>query len=267
MRAGPVAVTSTSGTVPTAVPLQLSYNAQNRQAKAQFNSQELSYTVPNSAPFNEGASVGMVAVGQNANYRLDNFQANYPAVGASEVTATPAITSDWGAGFSVVVTVETNSATPIPWTVEVDLSEYPLNADSISSFYPGTVAWLFEDSFLIASGSGDDAVSSSTSRTFGFNALRPPAPPAPAEYNYVIDNDWGSGYCATINVTTASPTPITWEVEVDMAAAPLNGTPGTPWNANGSFNATTRILTATGVAFNAEVSSSSPASFGFCANR
>jgi len=86
-------------------------------------------------------------------------------------------------------------------------------------------------------------------------------------YSVNIPNDWGSGYCADITVTTNSVDPILWEVEVLMNNYPINGTPSAPWNATWSFN--NQILTISGVAdWNRYVSASTPnTSVGFCANR
>lgn len=80
-----------------------------------------------------------------------------------------------------------------------------------------------------------------------------------------IDNDWGSGYCATVRLTNTGTEPTaSWTATLD-----LNGTKAsTPWNAGSSISGT--IMTLTSVSFNGmiqpgksiEPASSSP---GFCA--
>ena len=80
-----------------------------------------------------------------------------------------------------------------------------------------------------------------------------------------IDNDWGSGYCATVRLTNTGTEPTaSWTATLD-----LNGTKAsTPWNAGSSISGT--VMTLTSVSFNGmiqpgksiEPASSSP---GFCA--
>lgn len=86
-------------------------------------------------------------------------------------------------------------------------------------------------------------------------------------YNVNITNDWGTGYCANVTITTNSVNPIVWQVQIPFTSYPINGTPSAPWNATWSF--VNNILTISGVAeWNYYVSSSSPnTSVGFCANR
>jgi len=92
------------------------------------------------------------------------------------------------------------------------------------------------------------------------------ATPVPMSATIHIDNDWGSGYCATVHLTnTGTVTTASWTATLD-----LNGTKvgGNPWNANASYSGT--VMTLTSVSFNGmiqpgksiEPASSSP---GFCA--
>ncbi len=244
--------------------LLLQYDATTRIATASYNGETRTYTVPVNPPWNAGIYTGAFSNLRNANYRLDNFQATYPS-SAAVVSAQTQITSDWGPGFCAETTVSTTSTTPITWEVTVDLTTFPLNAQTITSTSNFTNQG-FSGGILTATGVGwNNTVDVNNPRTLSFCAERPPAPPAPAEYSSTIDNDWGTGYCATITVTTTSPTPIVWEVDVDLSTAPLNGTPYNVWNATYSFTAPT--MTASGAGWNDEISNSNPTSFGFCANR
>lgn len=84
-------------------------------------------------------------------------------------------------------------------------------------------------------------------------------------YSYAITSDWGTGFCADIEVTTEIEEPVVWEIEIDLSSYPLNGEPYNVWNADWAYS--NEVMTASGVPFNNEVSADSPQEFGFCANR
>jgi hypothetical protein len=92
-----------------------------------------------------------------------------------------------------------------------------------------------------------------------------PAGSAAVNHTTTIVSDWGTGYCADVTVTGTVPYPQVWEVQVNLSTPPLNGTPTSVWNAVWSFHAP--ILTASGVAHNRTVTSTTSAVFGFCADR
>ena len=75
-----------------------------------------------------------------------------------------------------------------------------------------------------------------------------------------VTTDWGTGFCANVDVSTTSTAPITWSV-----AQPIAGKISSAWNS------TTGIVagktTFTGATWNTTVSASSPTSFGYCADR
>ncbi len=82
-----------------------------------------------------------------------------------------------------------------------------------------------------------------------------------------IDSENLSSYCATATVTTTSPILIPWEVQLDLSAWPLIGTPGNVWHGvKVSWNAP--ILTVTGAEHeNPTVSATQPTYFQYCADR
>lgn len=73
-------------------------------------------------------------------------------------------------------------------------------------------------------------------------------------------NDWGSGYCANVNVTNGSSSTQTWRVQFT-----IEGTIYTLWNA--VWQQSGSSLTASGVSWNATLPPGGTAQFGYCANR
>jgi len=95
----------------------------------------------------------------------------------------------------------------------------------------------------------------------------PPAPPPPpppptmaVDVEVQTDSDWGAGWCATVEVASASTAVIQWRVNLR-----IEGTITTHWNAERS--ADSGDVTFSGVEWNADLAPSSAVSFGFCAQR
>ncbi len=173
------------------------------------------------------------------------------------------IYSDWSEGYCVNVSVVTESEEPVVWEAVIDLSIYPLNGTPYNVW---NADWTFSGDTLTASGAGwNDTVSVDSPQEFGFCANRPVAPFGEVSYVVTVTSDWGTGYCAIVDVTTESVTPVTWEVIVALNAPPTNGTPYNVWNADWTFSGDT--LTASGAGWNDEVLSGQPRQFGYCANR
>lgn len=180
---------------------------------------------------------------------------------------------DWVTGYCAVVTVSTDSPTPITWVTDVVLDEPPF--DGTPDQYSNVTHDGFDgQTILAARGVGwNSQIQAGTTAEFGYCALRTPGPPDPDVASYRIDfqmqngqpNDWGTGYCAVVTVTTASPTNVTWVVAVDLSTYPFNGTPGGSGTAQTSFDRP--ILTASGPPWNPYISLGSPAVFEFCATR
>ncbi len=183
-----------------------------------------------------------------------------------------AITYDWTEAYCANVNITTESEEPILWEVNILLDTFPLNG---TPYEVWNAQWSFENNTLQATGDGwNELVSASTPRSFGFCSQRdfeeqqpgdPGDPSGTIDYDVNITSDWGSGYCANVDITTESEQPILWEVDILLDTAPLNGTPYNVWNAQWSFENNT--LQATGDGWNELVSASTPRNFGFCANR
>ncbi len=80
-----------------------------------------------------------------------------------------------------------------------------------------------------------------------------------------IHDEWGTGYCAGVTVSTPSPTPVPWEVDLDLTSFPLNGEVSTVWEAQ--HVVADGRLHATGLSYNATVVENGPVTWGFCATR
>lgn len=76
----------------------------------------------------------------------------------------------------------------------------------------------------------------------------------------VITTNWGTGYCADVKVTTTSPTPIKWQVQVTAT----KGTVSSVWEADYSLSANKKTITATGKPWNNSVKAGETKIFGFC---
>ena len=81
-----------------------------------------------------------------------------------------------------------------------------------------------------------------------------------ASAEVAIVDDWGSGYCAQVTVSTAGPGAVDWRVSV-----PISGTLTQLWNA--LYSVSGGVLSAEGVSWNNLVRPGQPVSFGFCARR
>jgi signal peptidase len=195
------------------------------------------------------------------------FCANRPPPPPGDVTYELAIQNDWGLGYCAVVTVSTESVAPVTWVTDVVLDTFPFDGVPYE-YHNATTGGFVDDTILAATGVGwNSQVQVGVDATWSYCANRTPDPPDPSDvtYSLAMVNDWGAGYCADVTVTTTSPTPVVWEVEVDLSTFPFNGTPGAPWNAVGSFVAP--VLTASGPAWAPTITLGSPATFGFCATR
>lgn len=180
-----------------------------------------------------------------------------------DVEYTQLVTSDWITGYCADVTVATNSVEPIIWEVFVPLDTYPTNGVAYSVW---NASWFFADDTLVASGVvWNNEVSAGNSQQFGYCANRFQSDSGQVSYHVSVTTDWGAGYCANVDITTESLTPVTWQVEIPLTTSPTNGIPSTVWNANWSFSDQT--LTAGGLSWNESVSASGPRQFGYCAFR
>jgi len=175
------------------------------------------------------------------------------------------ISNDWETGYCADVTISTDATNPVIWDARIFLDEYPLIGEPYNVW---DANWSYSEPIFSASGLAyNDTVTSGSPAYWGYCANRPEIvyPPGVANYDIVITSDWTSGYCADVNVSTESETPITWEAEVDLSNYPNNGIPNSVWSSDWSFSFP--ILYARGLDWNKTISSGSPSSFGYCADR
>ncbi len=89
------------------------------------------------------------------------------------------------------------------------------------------------------------------------------------EFNYSIEifDDWIGGYCANVTITTESEEEQDWDIDIILNQAPYQGIVYTAWNANWSFSEPTfSVSNLPSNEWNTS-SASSPATFGYCADR
>ena len=75
-----------------------------------------------------------------------------------------------------------------------------------------------------------------------------------------INDDWGAGYCAQVDVVNTTSTPVDWTVSF-----PIEGSVRNLWNAD--YEQLGNTVTAEGVSWNNTVQPGGTVNFGFCANR
>jgi len=191
------------------------------------------------------------------------------------VTQTTA--SDWGDGYCKDVRVVNGNSSSVTWSV-------PLPVEGmVSSLWSAKAANGATTGTLQVSGESWNAtLAGGASTTFGYCANRSgmtmpmptptpapapaptptptPAPVGTASFALTITSDWVSGFCTDVKVTTTSATPITWR-----GTLAIGGTTTSLWNAVAT--GTSGTVTVSGAAWNPTISASSPASFGYCADR
>ncbi|AKJ28936.1 glycoside hydrolase family 5 protein [Caldimonas brevitalea] len=102
-------------------------------------------------------------------------------------------------------------------------------------------------------------------RSFWDAAGEPPPPPPPPPPGSVTtqltkSKDWGSGYCASVDVRNGGRSAVRWQAQLTIEGRAVN-----VWNAQWSQQGQT--LTASGVGWNASVPAGGTVQFGFCADR
>ncbi len=80
--------------------------------------------------------------------------------------------------------------------------------------------------------------------------------------NVVTQSDWGSGFCANVQVMNSSDQRVEWNVSFNAQGQITN-----LWNANYTQDSTTLEVQASGVDWNRYVEPYSQVEFGYCANR
>lgn len=87
-----------------------------------------------------------------------------------------------------------------------------------------------------------------------------PDPPGQVTATQAVTSDWGSGYCANVDVKNTGATAVVWNVQLTV-----QGRVNNVWNAKWTQSGAT--LNASGVDYNGTVQPNGTQSFGFCAAR
>lgn len=190
------------------------------------------------------------------------------------------VTSSGGGQYCASVSVTTTSVVPVRWQVTIGrttpgVSAAPYWLDGV----PGNVWNATSVSFAATSGdwvvrgSGStEHISVAGGASWGYCAPTSTTSPLTDANVSVAVNAWATGYCATVTVSTTSPTPIRWRATIDHATPGLTdpffwlvAQPANRWNATPiSFAPATGTWVLRGAAHNEVISSGSPAEFGYC---
>lgn len=106
------------------------------------------------------------------------------------------------------------------------------------------------------------AASGSGAGDTGSGGTDPAPAPTPAELpaQVTIFNDWGSGYCANVDVLNGGTTPVVWQT-----AVAVDGTLSSYWDAVPTASSGT--VSFSGVDWNGTLAAGASARFGYCADR
>lgn len=107
------------------------------------------------------------------------------------------------------------------------------------------------------------STTSTTAAPVTTTTLAPPPPPPPGDglaTTLAITSDWGSGYCADVDVTNNGSQSVEWQVSVT-----IDGSVSSLWN--GAWSQTGPTLEVSGVSWNAALAAGASTRFGFCATR
>jgi len=176
--------------------------------------------------------------------------------------ASTSVSSDWGSGYCLDATVTNTTGNTVIWTtaLAVDGSIYTL-WNAVASGSSGTVSFTGVD--------WNAELPAGASASFGYCANRdtvpadPPADPDDGDAlqtSMVIDNDWGSGYCAQVSVTNIGTQTLDWAVTLSVDGV-VNNAWNVVWSQSGSD------FSASGVSWNNLLEPQASANFGFCAVR
>ncbi|WP_134738377.1 S26 family signal peptidase [Nocardioides sp. 503] len=201
----------------------------------------------------------------------------------TEATTTVTLASTGGGQFCADVTVSTAATDWIAWRSTIERTTPGVSAASYwLTAVPTTLTGVQSHSFTAASGTW-------VAKGLAHNAYIKAGSPVSWTYcaplqtggsalvdatlSAVVDNAWGThSYCATVTVSTTSPTPVAWRATIDHGTPGLTAThrwltaqPTNVWNAQPqSFAAGTGTWVLVGAGHNATVVAGTPTTFGFC---
>ena len=181
-------------------------------------------------------------------------------------------TSDWGTGYCADVTVTNPGDQTIAWEVTFELD------GSLTSLW--SAEYHVTGNTVTATGvSWNRELAPQGATSFGFCATRsenqPPPEPEPVpepepepepdpdpilETAVSVTSDWGSGYCANIDITNNGPESLEWSVTV-----PMEGNVTSLWNATWAQEG--ELLTVEGLNWNRTLAPGGTVQVGYCAAR
>ena len=188
---------------------------------------------------------------------------------ASDASAVLTLSTAWSTGYCAEVRITNTSGQLTPfWKAEIDLRGTVLASIWDGRASPGTTLSVTPELF-------NAALPPDGSASFGFCASRsspgmtpllvavsadpPPDNPTPAA-SIRLDNDWNSGYCATVTLANTAGTPVYgWQVSVQLRASALTQI----WSATSQVE--NGILQASPLIHNSTIAPGSQSQFGFCA--
>ena len=184
------------------------------------------------------------------------------------------ITSAWSTGYCADVTVTNPHTQTIAWEITFELD------GSLSSLW--SAEYHVSGNTVTATGvSWNRELAPQGSTSFGFCATRSENPPPPApdpepepepepdpepdpdpvlETAVSVTSDWGSGYCANIDITNNGASNSEWTVTV-----PIEGNVSSLWNA--TWVQEGELLTVEGVSWNRTLAPGGSVQVGYCAVR
>jgi hypothetical protein len=196
-------------------------------------------------------------------YCMSGMQPFVPPGATFNATVTVNAGDHWGTGYNAAVQVTTDSTTPVAWEVDLDMSQYGvttnLSSGNANLTHLGGGVWRATGRHSLAT------VVVGTPVNFSINAssVTASSPRRPDLTGHTVT--W-NGNCATVTVSSSSPTWHAWEVAVDLSGR--TGTPGNrsgaATNATSNWNGSTRTLTAWGGTGTWHLRQGTTRSFQFC---
>lgn len=171
-------------------------------------------------------------------------------VGSGGVSVNRTMSNDWTSGYQANVTVTNTSGAPVTWEILLSLATYPFNGTVTQVNNAQTVSTV-GTAWTVKGVSWNQTIAPGQSASFSYQASRgnTPPPTGTATATITVANQWATGYCANVVVTTTSPVPITWQVtKLRATDAPFAATPSL-WPVSPSGGIQTASLTGTAWTF------------------
>ncbi|MEM0470963.1 MAG: cellulase family glycosylhydrolase [Candidatus Anstonellales archaeon] len=224
------------------------------------NSSDDSNTTP---PSNNNSS--------GSNNSSNNSSNNNSSSGESNGNVTPPIyqslpntariTSDWGSGFCAEVTVTNNLNTPVYWSTYVELAmPFTINNAWNANPTPSGSGYEFTGAHW------NNLLNPGQSTSFGFCGSWNTDSVSATEVSYTltITSDWGSGFCAKVDVHNQHSQRVTWQVTIPRSNYGI-ATINSNWNSELVSSGSNLVFR--GASWNNVLAPGASTSFGFCASR